>query len=88
MARELKQLKKSERAFIRRKKAEIRRKFYDAKKQKEMIDELYKNVLGGGGVVKVAAPVKAKKIDAKAKQKGKADVKAGAKMKNKVKVKK
>lgn len=83
-----KELKKSDKKYIRIKKAEIRNKVYDVKKQKEMIAELYKNVLGGAGVVKEVKLVKkakptATKNSGAAKQKGKADAKAGAKMKNK-----
>jgi hypothetical protein len=37
-------MSKSIKKFIRRQKAEIRRKFFDAKKQNEQISELYKKI--------------------------------------------
>ena len=40
------QLKSSDRKFIRTEKARIRRQFLDFKKQEEMINELYKRLLG------------------------------------------
>ena len=38
-----KKISNSIRRFIRREKARIRRQFFDAKKQKELIEEMYKN---------------------------------------------
>ena len=39
------QLKSSDRKFIRREKARIRKQFLDFKKQEELITELYKKIL-------------------------------------------
>lgn len=39
------QIKKSDKKFIRREKARIRAKFYDAKKQEELISALYQRFL-------------------------------------------
>lgn len=59
-------IRKSDKKFIRREKARIRRQFLDIKKQKEMIDELYKRfqpmaetektVYNNGGAKEVKAP--------------------------------
>lgn len=40
----MKNMPKSTKIFIRKEKARIRRQFFDAKKQNEMIEELYKKM--------------------------------------------
>lgn len=83
----VKNLNKSDKKFIRFKKAEIRKKFYDAKKQKEMIDEMYKRL--SGEIKTEVVEKKVKKVKAEQKQnqgKSKAKVESG-KMKNKKKTK-
>ena len=55
------QLKKSDRKYIRTQKASIRRNFLDAKKQEEMISELYARLLGAPKKAEVVKEVKATK---------------------------
>lgn len=51
----MKRTPKSIKKFIRREKAQIRRQFFDAKKQNEMISDIYNNILE-----QVKQPVKTK----------------------------
>jgi hypothetical protein len=81
-------MNKSDKKFIRSKKAEIRRKFWDVKKQKELIDEMYKRLSGEIKAEVVIKKVKKTKVEQKQNQ-GKSKAKAEkGKMKNKAKVKK
>ncbi len=80
-------MNKSEKKFIRLEKAKIRRKFWDVKKQEEMIDIMYKRL--SGEIKAEVVEKKAKKVKVVQKQnQGKSKVKADAgKMKNKKKAK-
>lgn len=80
-------LNKSEKKFIRTKKAEIRKKFWDVKKQEEMIAEMYKKM--SGEIKAEVVEKKVKKVKAEQNQnqnKSKAKAEKG-KMKNKKKTK-
>ena len=73
------QLKSSDRKFIRREKARIRRQFLDVKKQEELISELYKRLLGKSGVkveTEKVKEVKTEKPVEKAKIKNKSETKS------------
>jgi len=50
------QLKKSDRKFIRTEKARIRRQFSDSKKQQELINDLYKKMVGESKVAPKNTP--------------------------------
>jgi len=59
------ELPKSTRKFIRLEKSRIRERFFDHKKQEEMIDELYKRFLTKPTVAQVEVPdLKEKKTEA------------------------
>lgn len=84
-----KELNKSDKKFVRLEKAKIRKKFWDVKKQEEVIAELYKRMQGDptAKIEEQKKPVKkAKVVDQKSKQKAKVGGEKG-KMKNKKKVK-
>ncbi|KKP31078.1 MAG: hypothetical protein A2360_02430 [Candidatus Staskawiczbacteria bacterium RIFOXYB1_FULL_32_11] len=82
-----KNLNKSDKKFIRLEKARIRRKFWDVKKQKEMIDEMYKRLSGEIKAEVIEKKVKKVKVEQKQNQvKSKAKAEKG-KMKNKKKAK-
>ena len=81
-------MSKSDKKFIRLEKAKIRKKFWDVKKQKEMIDEMYKRLSGEIKTEIVAKKIKkAKALQNQNQGKSKAKAEKG-KMKNKAKVKK
>jgi len=52
------QLKKSDRKFIRTEKARIRRQFSDSKKQEELINDLYKKMVGDPKVAPKNTPTR------------------------------
>jgi hypothetical protein len=80
-------MNKSDKKFIRLKKAEIRRKFWDVKKQKKMIGEMYKKLSGEIKTEVIEKKVKKVKVLQKQNQ-GKSKVKSEkSKMKNKKKAK-
>jgi hypothetical protein len=88
------ELNKSEKKFIRIKKSEIRKKFWDVRKQEEAITELYKRMLGDPTAKVEESKKSAKKVNkpasAKAmvgKQKAKTASEGKGKMKNKKKQK-
>ena len=58
-------LSNSSRKFVRSEKARIRRQFFDVKKQKEMIDNLYKSLLGGEKTELQKTEIKAKAVEKK-----------------------
>ena len=53
-------IRKSDKKFIRHEKARIRRQFFDTKKQKELIDELYKRFSGKPQANVIKEPTSAK----------------------------
>ena len=63
-----KNLNKSDKKFIRLEKARIRRKFWDVKKQKEMIDEMYKRLSGEIKAEVIEKKVKKVKVEQKQNQ--------------------
>ena len=72
-------LKKSDRKYIAKQKALIRREFLDLTKQEEMITELYKRMVGKNAVIP------AEKVEVKKEVKAVKAVKSKAKAEPKVK---
>ncbi len=68
-------IKKSDKKFIRREKARIRAQFLDAKKQEEMINELYKKFSPQPKVEIATEPVKMEKPEEKLKKEEKPKIK-------------
>ena len=56
-------LRKSDKKFIRLEKSRIRRQFFDAKKQQELIDELYKRFIKSNSAVTNNAKIQANQAE-------------------------
>jgi len=69
-------LSNSSRKFVRSEKARIRHQFFDVKKQKEMIDNLYKSLLGGEKTELQKTEIKAKAVEKKPAKKSAKTVKS------------